>query len=344
MTEQSKSSHSNIITDTQEVDLIRLLLALWQGKLWILLITAIVTGLATAYALLATPTYKVTSIWLPQQVSQLSGQMGQIAGIAGLMGMNLGASNSSIEQFYPQIITSPTILKKIIAKKWPTLSKDSATLDQVLKLDTNGLEPQLPNISRYRIMRSMLSDYLLGAIVFEGSPMSQVLTVTTPDPVLSCAINQFIIDELQNYVEENRVRTTITERDFFYQKYVDFKDSLSKAESRLLYYRLNNRMIISPTQMLEEDRLGQESATYSNLVTEFRKQYEMAQINISKKSSQFQILQAPEPPTSKSSPKRKLIFVAAIFVGALFGCFFVLVLFWWKNNHPKIKERIQETD
>jgi len=337
MTNPARKTPGPIISDNQEVDLIRLVWTLWLGKWKVALVTFVVTALATAYALLAPPMYSVTSIWLPQQSSQMNGQMGQIAGLAGLMGVSLGQANT-IEQYYPQIITSPTILKQIINHKWPTLENDSLTLDQFLKIDTNTFEPQLPNISKHRLMESMLKDYLLGNIVFESSPTSYVLTVQAPDPVMACAINQYILSELQKYVEENRVQSTATDRDFFQQKYEEYKDSLSKAEGRLLYFRLNNRLIISPNQMLEQDRLQTEINTISNLVTEFRKQFEMAQINISKKSSDFRMLQEPEPPSCKRSPKRKLIFAAGIAIGLLFGCCFVLVQAWWRNSRHKIHQ------
>ncbi len=326
-----------IVTDDQEIDILRLFWTLWEGKWKIAITTVVFIALAATYSIITPPSYKVTSIWLPQ-LSASGGSMGQIAGLAGLMGVNLGGQSSNIEVYYPQIVSSRAFLEKIIDKKWPTISGDSMYLQQIYQMDTNTFKPQLPNVTKTQLMRNSLIDLIREAVVYETSAQANMLTVTSADPVVASEINKYILAQLKAYAEESKIRNTMEERDFYQSKYLEYKDSLSRAESRLLNFRLRNLIISSPSQMMEEERLKQESTLISSMVLEFRQQSEMAQISLTKKLSDFQMLQEPVPPTSKFAPKRKIIVAVGLIAGVMFGSFLTLVLAWWnrrKNEFSK---------
>lgn len=324
---------SQIITSDQEIDLARLFLLLFQHKWQILITTIIVLGAAVTFALLATPQYKVTSTWLPLSNSN---SMSQMSNLASLVGINMGGQEVDLQAFFPQIIHSPTILHKIIQRKWPSLSGDSIEIASLVQLDTNNLKPQLPNISKKRLQESMLTDYLISCITYEATATMSILTVSTPDPIVSYSINRFLLNELQNYVEENRIHNTRQNRDFYYAKYQEFNDSLDKADQRLIHFQKTNHLIITPQQQMDFKRLQQESMMLSSLVMEFRKQYEMAEINLSKTTQPFHMLQEPQAPLAKYTPRRKVIAVVGLLIGFILGCLIVLIQFWWKSTARRV--------
>ena len=68
---QSSAENSRYADD--EIDLFELVQSIWQEKLTAILVTVLVTALAVAYALLATPVYETEVTLLPPQASDIQG-------------------------------------------------------------------------------------------------------------------------------------------------------------------------------------------------------------------------------------------------------------------------------
>jgi len=83
--------------DDEEIDLVGLLRTLWKRKLWIFGITFLTTGMAVAYALLATEWYRAEVVLIPRENSagsRIPAQFAQFGGLASLAGINLGSGGS----------------------------------------------------------------------------------------------------------------------------------------------------------------------------------------------------------------------------------------------------------
>ncbi len=83
--------------DDDEVDLVGALRSLWQKKLLIVGVTLLTTGIAVAYALLATEWYRAEVVLIPRENSagsRVPSQLSQLGGLASLAGINLGSGGS----------------------------------------------------------------------------------------------------------------------------------------------------------------------------------------------------------------------------------------------------------
>jgi uncharacterized protein involved in exopolysaccharide biosynthesis len=83
--------------DAADIDLVGFVQTLWRRKLWIVSITLLATGLALAYALLATPWYRAEVVLIPRENStgsRIPAQLSQLGGLASLAGINLGSGGS----------------------------------------------------------------------------------------------------------------------------------------------------------------------------------------------------------------------------------------------------------
>ena len=83
--------------DEKDIDLVGFLRTLWKRKLWIAGIMLIATGLAVAYAFLATEWYRAEVVLIPRENasgSRIPAQFAQLGGLASLAGINLGSGGS----------------------------------------------------------------------------------------------------------------------------------------------------------------------------------------------------------------------------------------------------------
>lgn len=314
-----------LINENDEIDLVAIFSLVWNN-FWLLIICMFITGGIGAYYAYSRPdSYSATSKWLPQQAGASNSQL---ASIAGLVGMQLGGANASLEQFFPQIIKSPSLFREITHRRWPTAVGDSCSLLSLLRIDTTLLPPPPPQGTSDRIIESITSSFLVDNISYDASTTIPTLIVSTPDPVTSAAINLFIIQKLEFYIENNREQNSSADFEFFQAKYLEFQDSLRRAESRLLYFRQNNRLVNSPASLMEQQRLIRDAEMLGGLVAEFRKQLEMSRVNLTKKARKLQILEYPEPPLYISGPKRRLISVISGIFGLLLGSGLLLAINW----------------
>jgi uncharacterized protein involved in exopolysaccharide biosynthesis len=92
----SFSSLQTSVAD-DEIDLLELFKALWQGKWWILLMTFIGAGIAVAVAIWLPNVYRAEALLAPsaeQQGGGLGALAGQFGGLASLAGINLGGGGA----------------------------------------------------------------------------------------------------------------------------------------------------------------------------------------------------------------------------------------------------------
>lgn len=77
---------------SDEIDIAAILRAVWNRKIWIILATTVVTGLAIAYALLATQWYHAETVLMARESPSsggLASQLGRLGGLADIAGIAL---------------------------------------------------------------------------------------------------------------------------------------------------------------------------------------------------------------------------------------------------------------
>lgn len=114
-----------------ETDLVALATRIWQGRLVVISVAAIVTVLAVAYALLADQWYRARVVLVPSDVKSMRGMsgalgsLGAVGGLASLAGITLGADDNAeplavltSRDFTRDFITDLNLLPVLFADDW----------------------------------------------------------------------------------------------------------------------------------------------------------------------------------------------------------------------------------
>lgn len=92
-----------------EIDLRELALTLWQGRLLIAIVSALLLALASGYLHIAERTYTVTMTARPMQSDDSGPSLGGFAGLAGLAGISLPSGSGGDFDALPMMMTAPEV-------------------------------------------------------------------------------------------------------------------------------------------------------------------------------------------------------------------------------------------
>ena len=108
---------------------------------------------------------------------------------------------------------------------------------------------------------------------------------------------------------------------------------LLEAEESVKTFRDENRDIRkSPSLLLEESRLLRDVKIQLELYITLKKELELSQIEQVENSSMFSVLDEPEVPLSKLSPKLNRVFFISIIFGLMCVLAFAFIKSWLEDN------------
>jgi uncharacterized protein involved in exopolysaccharide biosynthesis len=272
--------------DDRGIDLVGILLLLWEKKWQVLLISFVFGVLGGLYAFLATPVYKASVVLASTRTEDAAGLRARLGGLANLAGIALGSpasgrtdaiailrSRALIEDF----IQDNDLLPVLFAHKWDASAnrwKDDDPEDQpdIRK----GVKFFTENI------RAVDEDLTTGLIT---------LTVEWKDPEAAAAWVEDLV---------RRINNRLRERD------------LAESEARLKY--LNGQLEAAVSVELRQ--------AIARLIEE-----EIQTIMLARASPEyaFKVIDPVRVPLEPKWPKKPLIIILALFVGALVGAAIVLL-------------------
>ena len=323
--------------DNDEIDLMSFTKILWKNRIKIISFSVLIVIISIVISLFLTPQYESYSKWLPNKKSNNGSS--KLSGLAVLAGINVGG-NSDNESYYPELLSSPTFLKKIFIKKFNTLENKNVTILEFLEIKKDSIKPNADYIPVNLVLEDIQLSFLNNSITYSPSATSLSLTISTPDPILSYELNMYILKLLEEYNKIEKASQAHKEKQFIEERFNEFKLALSKAENTYKLFRERNLNINSPSLMLKQQRLMREVEINNQLVIEFRKQLELAKVEEVKETPEFKIIQEPTIPLYKSKPKKKLIVALSAMIGFIFSCAITLLVHWWQENGKRIKEEL----
>ena len=111
---------------------------------------------------------------------------------------------------------------------------------------------------------------------------------------------------------------------------------LVNAEEKLKSFREKNRNINQyPALTLTKERLFREVQMQMQIYTTLKSEFELAQIEEVENSDMVDILDPPEAPIVKTSPKRKVRVMVAGFLGLSLGLFIAFIKDWFQKSFNK---------
>lgn len=300
-----------------EIDLRELFSVLWSSRRLILIITLTFTLLSVIYALITPNQYKATILLAPaqQNTGGISSALGQFGGLASLAGISLGdgqdsdariaievmQSRSFIEQFIKQ---SGIVVELMAVKRWDTDAKR-------LVIDSNVFDTQTRQWARKPPAGRTATPSLWEAyeVFLERLQVSEdkktgLITVSVEyfSPYLAKQWVENYILAVNLYLQQRKLARI--DKNIRYLK--EQIPTTSVAEMREIFFTLIEEQIKS--KMLVEA-----SPEYA-----------------------FSAVGDVMVPEEKSQPKRALIVVLGMLLGAMLSICLVLLRFYWFNNHTQI--------
>jgi uncharacterized protein involved in exopolysaccharide biosynthesis len=191
-------------------------------------------------------------------------------------------------------------------------------------------------------LEALAIEYLQGeAISVEKDRQSSILTLTVQafEPQLAADMATALIEELDEHQKQFNIEQAAKKRIFIEERIEEVRLDLETAEEVLKDWRQGNRNIgDSPALLLEQERLMRESEVQKSLYITLKQEYEMAKIEEVEESDIIYILDKPEVPLDRSSPKRKMSVLLAGFLGIGMGVVAAFIRNWYETSQDKVAE------
>ena len=246
-----------------------------------------------------------------------------ISGVASQFGINIGSNNQAdigSTALIPDLIKSRSLLYSLLDREFDIYNDEKKI--SLLEYFSKGKKDFLKNKEVYK--RSA-AESLSNMISISKNKKNDIINITVSmnNAYLVYEVARAIveeIDKIQKRITLSRVKEKLS---FISNRMENISINLVDAEENLKKFRQNNRNIIgSPSLLLEEDRLKRELISLERVYTTLKSQYEITRIEEIGSNKLIMILDDPEVPIMRISPKRKNSVMTAGFFGFCVSVFF----------------------
>jgi len=346
---------NRIIVD-DKIDLVELAKTLWRRRRTIVKSVVIAGVLGVMVAIISPDEYTATTTIVPQTADAKSG-LGGLSGLAAMAGFNLNVNEGSIlsPTLYPQILSSipfklelmetplsfeaidqPVTLVEYYGKikKASTLSlikKYTIGLPQVFFKNIRSQEPEESALKKENCIQLTEDEQVICEILDEKVTLEfndeegyLILTGKMPEARAAAQLTQKAELLLQQYITEFKVEKALAQKEFIEQRFNEKKKEFEAAQEALAKFRDEHKNVTSALTRTKEERLIAEYNMLFSVYTELAKQLEQAKIQIKEDTPVFTIIEPVMIPFEKSAPKRKLLVLGALILGAFIGIVIVI--------------------
>ena len=342
------------IQKDDEIDLLALLLKIWNGRKTILKYFIVFLFIGIFVAIFSKKEYTATSLVLAQESSSSSG--GGLSGLASLAGISLGSSSGELisPKLYTNIATSIPFQRKMIQVPIQTLqSNTSITYEEycekyqkksvldIIKKYTIGLPGVIIGAFSSKDKEVVPQPTADGALeVYSVTPkekelfslLSNQLQITNnekdntisfsfsmEDPVAAAQMLSQAKKTLQETIIEFKTRKAKSQLEFIKKQYEEAEKNFKEKQLRLAAFQDSNRGLITAVPMTRQTQLQAEYNLANNVYIELAKQFENQKIKLQEDTPAFIDIEPVSIPLEKSKPKRGMIIAIWGFLGMVIG-------------------------
>lgn len=362
-TRPADDGNDDEITLTELIEKARALALLaWRERIYIWRSLAVTVPLGLLVAFGSTPEYTASTKILPYRST--GGSAAGLSGLAGLAGIRLpaGASDPTITaDLYPDVantvdfrisvaetpIRFTSVEQPITTVRYFQYESKGSVLGFVKKY-TIGLPGQVLSLFRSAPKAPVISDsggraqlayydreYLK---IIEG--LAQRLTVSInrktaiitivgemPDAYAAADLVKVASERLMERIIDYESRKAGEQRRFVEEEQRRARDRFEQAQRQLATFTDRNRGTLSATAQIEAQRLQNEYNLAFELYRQFSTEREQARIKQNQDTPVFTVLEQVVVPNTRTSPRRSMDLLAAIFLGVCSG----VCIVWWRH-------------
>ena len=364
-------SSKNNETREDQIDIIALLSKIWSSKKIIFKTIAVFGVLGILVALFTPNQYTASSMFTPNYSGQSSGSSG-LKGLASLAGINIGSMSEGSKEISPmlfgKLIESVTFKKDLLDAPLKNLGEvktlrgyfennTSASVLGILKEYTIGLPSKVIGLFKAEVTDSIFETTVGIESVTEEEfkyfkAIEEILSISINDkdgyieliaksesPQLAAQVAKNGELLLQNQIIEIKTKSSLELLSYLEEQYSDKKAILNQAQDRLSNFKDRNLNISTSTFSNVQTRLQSELQVASSVFENIVAQLEQVKLQVTKDTPVFSIIQPVVFPKEKSEPKRSLILIIWLFLGAVLSIGFVLAKDPITNMIKEIKSK-----
>ena len=243
-------------------------------------------------------------------MSTSSSGQSQIAGLASEFGISLPTNQSEPKWVYDDIIKSRTLSRAILKREFfSSRFNKHLPIINILNNKEKINKENLYNIE-FKTIGKLIDMLSLSQNIKTGV---YTLSITSSDRKLSQYLVNAFIEELDLHQRNYNKMITGEAREFIEKRIETTKNELNLAEENLKDFAIRNRRIEnSPLLLLEQQRLTREVSVLIGVFTTLKQQLETTKIEELKESNYVIVVDPPELPLIRSSPKKKAIVIYAM--------------------------------
>lgn len=314
--------------DGEPIRLLAIVNTLLKRRWTIILLSAAATGAGVVSALLATPSWTSTAKFLPSRTAGMTSRMSAIVG--SNIDTDLGEESSS--DYYVALVQSPAFLAKIVGERFEDGAGPKRSLVEIF-----GATGETDRERAVRATDALGKSITIAAakgIGAANAPRIVTLTVNAATGELAAEIAAAILKEIEVHNDVSRGSKAKQNRAFVEDQLKKTEQVLDAATDALANFSAHNRKIATPALQAELDRLARAVRVQEEVFVTLTKQLELARIEEQESRVSIEILQPPEAPITRSSPKRTQMVLVAGFLGVMGSSLLVIVLERLKRADP----------
>tara|TARA_B100001564_G_C20595590_1_gene650044 strand:+ start:144 stop:1139 length:996 start_codon:yes stop_codon:yes gene_type:complete len=318
-----------MIESSDEIDLIKILKTIWNGKKIIITISSFFILAGIIVSLLSPVLYTSSTIFIPS--SQESSTGSSLSGVASLVGINLGGISSGNDispSIYPKVSESVEfkrlLLEGFIDEKKQIKMKNF--LIDYYKIDNNS-KINNSNISFVSELENDLFDIINEILTININQKDRFVTISTNMPeseyAAYAAINARNI--LQKIIINNKIKSAKQNLKFSEEQLKSKRIEFNDIQNKLGYFNDSNLNIVTSAIINERESLEAEFQIINAVIVELSKQVEQNKLQVSMDTPVFSIIKEATMPISRSSPKRTQMVVVFGFIGFIISIAYVVL-------------------
>lgn len=366
MNEIDKQPVSIRTEEEQEIDFVELAQKIWPERKLIIKVCAValVFGLVAAFSI---PKEYTTAVTLAPEVGGKSGA-GNLGALASMAGINLGSGageEALSPDLYPDIVKStPFLMDLFPVKVTPLENRKSLTLyeymDKHQRAPWWGVITSAPfkaiglissffkdeakpsgetKPDAFRLTKKQadiakgISDRIIASVDKKSGVIS--LSVTMQDPLISAALTDTVMQNLQGYITE--YRTNKAKRDLAYTEklYKEAQQDYYTAQQKYANFADSNLDIVLTGYRTRLERLQNEATLAYGLYNQISQQLQLAKAKVQEVTPVYTVVQPASVPLQPTSPNKLMILFGFIFM-AFIGC--LGWIFYFKDLLNKIRQ------
>lgn len=280
---------------------------------WRLVLALALAGaaIAAAWSLLLPPRFRVSTTFALEE-PQMPAAAGGLALLAGEFG-GMPNGGRSLE-FYSQLLSGRTLLRELVTDSFADpVSGARRPLFQILDVGGDSIAERQDAAIR------LLADEAL-----HTSTNDQTGTVTYDlslgDPELASAVARRLFNQLIRFNTETRNSAASERRKFAERELTRARTTLHDAEEKLrMFLEQNREGLNAPRLSLQQRQLQRQIDVLAQVSSQLASEVQQARIDEVRDTPVLTLVEVPEPPLRRDSPRRKRMTLIGLVLGLAAG-------------------------